>query len=114
MLKIVGTHKFLKCAKALLRKTAPLGGAEDPKDEAWLQEERTAFPEEVISKEWLLEQGKEADKGLKGRLRSAKGFLETLSPMRGTEKPRTSTPEGVGKRKVGLEILKKPDNREID
>merc|ERR1712228_916759 len=100
MLKIVGTHKFLKCAKALMLKTAPLGAAEDEKDRAWLLEERTAFPEDVISKEWLLEQGKGPDKGLKDRLRSAKGFLETLSPMRNTEKVRTSTPEGTEKRRL--------------
>ena len=99
MLKIIGTHKFLKCAKALLKKTSPLGTTEDEKDRAWLEEERLAFPEDIISKEWLQEQGKEQDRGLKGRLRSARGFLETLSPMRNAEKVRTSTPEATEKRK---------------
>ena len=94
MLKIAGTHKFLKCAKALLRKTTPIGEEEDEKDKTWLLEERTTFPEEIISKDWLQGQGKGPDKGIKERLRGAKGFLEALSPRRNNEKIRTSTPEG--------------------
>ena len=104
LLKITGTHTYLKCAKALLRKTKPLGAEEDEKDRIWLAEERTSFPEEVISKEWLAEQGKGPDRGLKDRLRGAKGFLESFSPRRNADKVRTSTPEGPEKRKRGEEM----------
>ena len=79
-----------------MKQTTVLGAGEDDEDDLlWLNTERHAFPESIISQEWLNTVGK-GQIGLKDRLRNgAKTALVSLSPKRTKELPKekTSTPE---------------------